>query len=103
MPGLGESASEGMAVVDGSLPEHPWIVEVVLASLDQQYCKTVIKIGQTSCNNAPGGSTCNSLSTIFPGPSSYSQSLTSAYDNINLLWNRHNGFSPSCLLSLSFG
>ena len=33
-------------------PEYPWVVKIILTSLDQKYFEIVIKVGETSGHHA---------------------------------------------------
>lgn len=50
--------------------ENPWVVEVVLSSLNQEDLEVVVEIGESSSHNT-------------------TTRTTSAHDDVDLIWDRH--------------
>ena len=50
--------------------ENPWVVEVVLSSLNQEDLEVVVEIGETSSHNT-------------------TTRTTSTHDDVDLIWDRH--------------
>lgn len=96
MPGLKEVSRQCRRASTGSdQPEHPWIVKVVLASLDQQHFEVVIEVGQTPRNNASSRPSCSHRQPYPLLDASGLLSLTSTNNNINLVRDRHGARSVS--------
>ena len=82
------------------LPEDPWVMKVVLAALDQEDFQVPIEICQTSSYNAATGSTYN-LWSAEGIPRAFGEEVTSAHDDIKLIWDRHRAGCKLYILARS--
>lgn len=103
MPGLRKQLVLSMVDVGfRPIPVDPWIVEVVLAPLDQKHFEIVIQVSKASGDYAPSRAPCHGCQLVCLKTLIDLKTLTSAYNDIDFVWDRHVDLSVLFWLFLLF-
>ena len=68
---------------------NPWVVQIVLSSLNQQNLEVPVQGRQSTSDDTPSGTSCGNRQPAFMRTVGYIV-LTPSNDNINLIWDRHD-------------